>query len=264
MLITKGIPLIAVCCLWGAFPPTAAASDVRGANAASAPHQGENTDRDRLKSRHANRLSPAKRKVQPRITGGDLFRPRYWGMSGLATDDALHVLPTGAAHAQTRTQHPAITGLPLRGQAPDQVPERAMSAVAMQMQGQFPGQSLKTIPGQMTGQQTAAQVPEQVPFTFVGRMIDGNKVTLFVTQNDHQFLAKVNDVIGGAYRVDSISGTNAVLTYLPTNTQQTLMFNSTAIGSSAIGDTEAGGTTGRAASAAGTELSPPAEKLTIK
>ena len=102
-------------------------------------------------------------------------------------------------------------------------------------------------------------------------MIDDNKITLFVIQNDHQFLAKVNDVIGGAYRVDSISGTNAVLTYLPTNTQQTLMFNSTAIGSSALGDTEMGGATGRSgvaarvpAISATTQLPSPADKLTVK
>jgi hypothetical protein len=192
-----------------------------------------------------------------------LFQPRYWGTPGSLTGEAFHVPPTAAARAQTQTQHTEIMGLPLPGQVVDHALGRAM-----QTPRQFPGQSLKTIPGQMTAQQAIAQVSEQVPFTFVGRMIDGNKITLFVTQNDHQFLVRVNDVIGGAYRVDNITGTNAVLTYLPTNTQQTLIFNSTAIGSSALRDAKVGGAMSMSAavpaSSASAKLTLPADKLTSK
>ncbi len=88
------------------------------------------------------------------------------------------------------------------------------------------------MPGQVPGQVPAAG--GSLPFAFAGRMIDGKEVTLFLSKDNRQFLAKVNDVIEGAYRVDKIDNMNAVLTYLPTNTQQTLIFNSTAIGSSAL------------------------------
>lgn len=72
------------------------------------------------------------------------------------------------------------------------------------------------------------------PYVFVGRMIDRRQVTLFLIGNNHPILAKVNDVIDGTYRVDQINATNAVLTYLPTQTQQTVVFNSTAIGASVL------------------------------
>lgn len=91
-------------------------------------------------------------------------------------------------------------------------------------------------PGQAAGQ-AAGSPPTQstTPFVFAGRMIDKTEVTLFLLGNNRPILAKVNDVIDGAYRVDKIGNASAVLTYLPTNTQQTVVFNSTAIGASALG-----------------------------
>lgn len=84
-----------------------------------------------------------------------------------------------------------------------------------------------------------AQSPQQpavptLPFIFVGRMIDGDDVSIFLSKNDHQYVARVNDVLDDAYRVDKITDSSAVLTYLPMNSQLTLTFNSTAVGSSAL------------------------------
>jgi len=73
-------------------------------------------------------------------------------------------------------------------------------------------------------------------FTFLGRMIDGNERILFLFRNGHQYTVKANDVIDDTYRVDKITNSNAVLTYLPMNVQQTLAFNSNAIGSTALTD----------------------------
>jgi hypothetical protein len=81
--------------------------------------------------------------------------------------------------------------------------------------------------------------PPAVPpliFTFLGRMIDGNDVILFLFRNGKQYTVKTNDVMDETYRVDKITNSNAVLTYLPTNSQQTLVFNSNAVGSSAMND----------------------------
>lgn len=75
-----------------------------------------------------------------------------------------------------------------------------------------------------------------LPFVFLGRMIDKGEVTVFLSKNGQQYTAKVNDVLDDTYRVDSITAGNAVLTYIPLNIQQTLVFNSTAIGSSAMSD----------------------------
>lgn len=65
-------------------------------------------------------------------------------------------------------------------------------------------------------------------------MFDGNDVVLFLTKSNRQYAVKVNDVLDDTYRLDKITDNNAVLTYLPMNIQQTLVFNSTAVGSSAL------------------------------
>lgn len=74
----------------------------------------------------------------------------------------------------------------------------------------------------------------QLPFTFIGRLIDGNDVTLYLSKNNQQYSAKLSDVLDGTYKVDKITAKSAVLTYLPLNIQQELVFNSTAIGISAL------------------------------
>lgn len=74
----------------------------------------------------------------------------------------------------------------------------------------------------------------QLPFTFIGRMIDGSVITLFLTSNHQLYSAKLSDILDGTYRVDRIAEKSAVLTYLPLNIQQELVFNSTAIGISAL------------------------------
>lgn len=73
-------------------------------------------------------------------------------------------------------------------------------------------------------------------FTFIGRMIDRGEVTIFLSKGGRQYTVKVNNTLDNTYRVDKINATEAVLTYLPLNTQQTLVFNSTTIGSSALND----------------------------
>ena len=71
----------------------------------------------------------------------------------------------------------------------------------------------------------------QLTFTFTGRLFDENEVILFLSKNSKQYIAKVGDVLDDSYRVDQIANMNVVLTYLSMNIQQTLTFNSTAIGS---------------------------------
>ena len=65
----------------------------------------------------------------------------------------------------------------------------------------------------------------QLPFAYIGRMMDGKNVTLFLARNDSQYTAKENDVLDNTYRIDKITDSDATLTYLPMNIQQTLVFN---------------------------------------
>ena len=74
----------------------------------------------------------------------------------------------------------------------------------------------------------------QLPFTYIGRMIDGGEVILFLTGNGQQYTVRQGDVLNDSYRVDSISDKSVVLTYLPMGVEQELAFNSDAVGISAL------------------------------
>lgn len=82
------------------------------------------------------------------------------------------------------------------------------------------------------------QIPSAppLPFTFLDRMIDAGEVTVFLLKDEQQYIAKLNDVLNDTYRLDQITATSAVFTYIPLNVQQTLAFNSNAVGSSSIND----------------------------
>lgn len=73
-----------------------------------------------------------------------------------------------------------------------------------------------------------------MPFMYIGKMIDRQKVVVFLLRNDVQYVAQLNDVLDGTYRVENISDDNVVLTYLPLNAQQTLTLARTAEGGSTL------------------------------
>lgn len=81
-------------------------------------------------------------------------------------------------------------------------------------------------------------ITPSLPFTFIGRMLDGKDAVLFLSRNDRQYVVKERDVLEDTYRVDKISDNDVVLTYLPTNTSQTLIFNTAANANVAISTSE--------------------------
>lgn len=65
------------------------------------------------------------------------------------------------------------------------------------------------------------QVPA-VPFRIVGRYVDDGVTGMFVQYNDRTLLARVGEMIGDDYKVDSIDGQNLTVVYLPMNVSQTI------------------------------------------
>lgn len=112
------------------------------------------------------------------------------------------------------------------------VPENIQSSALFQSKSWYKAPPLPPQPA-VSLQPPAPSVPT-LPFTYVGRMINGNDVILFLSKNDREYTVKKNDVLEGTYRVDTITENNAVLTYLPMNTTQILAFNSTAVGGLAM------------------------------
>lgn len=106
----------------------------------------------------------------------------------------------------------------------------------IQTSGLFQSKTWYTPPPQQPANSLPPPLPSapSLPFTFIGRMVDGNEVILFLSKNGRQYTVKANDVLDDTYRLDKITDSDAVLTYLPMNIQQTLVFNSTAVGSSAL------------------------------
>lgn len=68
----------------------------------------------------------------------------------------------------------------------------------------------------------APPAPPPLPFSYLGKVIDGNQVTVFVTQGDRNMVLKTGDVIDGLYRVETIAPPVMTLTFLPLNMQQSL------------------------------------------
>lgn len=77
-----------------------------------------------------------------------------------------------------------------------------------------------------------------LPFAFIGRMVDGSEVTVFLSHNDRRYAVKEKDVLDDTYRVDKIGEADMLLTHLPTSTQQTLSFNTTPAANALISASE--------------------------
>ena len=67
-----------------------------------------------------------------------------------------------------------------------------------------------------------APVAPALPFAFMGRMVESDRTTLFLTRQNESYSVKLNDVLLHEYRVDKIDGDQVIFTYLPLNIQQTL------------------------------------------
>jgi hypothetical protein len=61
-----------------------------------------------------------------------------------------------------------------------------------------------------------------LPFRFFGRLLDNGTTVVFLNRQDDVYAVKAGDTIDGIYRVEDISGSEVVLTYLPLKQRQKL------------------------------------------
>lgn len=64
--------------------------------------------------------------------------------------------------------------------------------------------------------------PPPLPFSYMGKLLEDGKLTVFLTQQDRNYAVKAGDTLDGNYRVDAVDAQRVVFTYLPLNMQQTL------------------------------------------
>lgn len=60
-----------------------------------------------------------------------------------------------------------------------------------------------------------------LPFAYLGRMVDGDKVAVFLSRGEESLSVAAGDVLGD-YRVDAVTDTEVRFTYLPMKTKQSL------------------------------------------
>jgi hypothetical protein len=64
--------------------------------------------------------------------------------------------------------------------------------------------------------------PPPLPFTYLGRWMDGGTETVFLNQGGQAVPVKAGQVLAGIWRVDEITHSAVVFTYLPLDMQSTL------------------------------------------
>lgn len=97
----------------------------------------------------------------------------------------------------------------------------------------FARQSFKPAPPQRTERPPSAPVQmaeppppppsaPPVPFTYIGRLSEDSRTTVFLASGERNLVVKPGDVIDNNYRVDEVTDKTVQLTYLPLNVKQTV------------------------------------------
>jgi hypothetical protein len=71
-------------------------------------------------------------------------------------------------------------------------------------------------------QPEAAPSAPPVPYTYLGRKVEGDAWEVYLARGDQTFVAKSGTVLDGAWRVESAQPPSLVLTFLPLGQTQTL------------------------------------------
>ena len=62
-----------------------------------------------------------------------------------------------------------------------------------------------------------------IPYNFVGLLQDRAKPTAFLAKGDNLLVVTAGDTFDGTYRIESVSASEIVLTYLPLNQRQSIL-----------------------------------------
>jgi hypothetical protein len=62
-----------------------------------------------------------------------------------------------------------------------------------------------------------------LPFTYMGKLMSGNDVAVFLTQGERNLVVREGETIDSSYRVERIAEGAITLTYLPLNQRQTIL-----------------------------------------
>ncbi|KVO77309.1 hypothetical protein WL61_00065 [Burkholderia ubonensis] len=142
---------------------------------------------------------------------------------------AGHRAPPSRAIAQAAAAASAASGARVDAPTPAATPREKLAALRAPVSVEsandpFTASSWLPPPPVEAPLPTARPAPPTappVPFTYVGELdAKADKPQVFLSNGDQLLIVSPGDVIDGQYRVDSVSASNVVLTYLPLNQTQ--------------------------------------------
>jgi hypothetical protein len=68
----------------------------------------------------------------------------------------------------------------------------------------------------------AAPATPPLPFTYAGKIIEGDRTVVFLARGDQEYTVEAGQTIEKLYRVEQVTETAVTFTYLPLRTRQTL------------------------------------------
>ena len=86
----------------------------------------------------------------------------------------------------------------------------------------FAPRSFAPPPPKMADAAPAKPTAPPLPFTYLGKVVDGDKTVVFVARADENYALEAGQTVAGSYRVDKITEAAVNFTYLPMKTRQTL------------------------------------------
>jgi hypothetical protein len=87
----------------------------------------------------------------------------------------------------------------------------------------FPVLSWLPVPPKVT--KTLAKQAPQLPFSYLGKVMEGNSIVVFLSEGDRTHLVHTGDVVAN-YRIQEITAKDMTLIYLPLDETQKINFGS--------------------------------------
>jgi len=86
-----------------------------------------------------------------------------------------------------------------------------------------PGPPLKAPPPQVVAAPPPPPSAPPLPFTYMGKLIEGDDVAVFLAHGDRNLIVRQGETIDSTYRVERIADGAITLVYLPLEQRQTIL-----------------------------------------
>ena len=164
-----------------------------------------------------------------RMTRRPMFRWMLGGAIVLVLVDTWFAephdnLPSGRRGEQAAADTPVATPIPMPKVDLDRLAQRVQTDSEADLFNARSWEALAADEGRRSAPPPPPPPPQAppLPFTFMGKLIDGEQVVVFLTNGARNWVVRAGDTIDGVYRVDAIGDERMRLTYLALDIPQEL------------------------------------------